>query len=159
MTALAHTVPGAGLPSGSGLAVVLLVCGTVGAAVSRITLEDRRARLSVVAAALGVAQALGHIVLWLGGGHHHSAAPLGLTPAMTAAHLGAAVVLGAAIVAVEYLYVVCASVLQWLRLFATSGVRPPVRKSRRATKVVVAQRIWVASGLGMRAPPVRCATA
>lgn len=158
-TATAHTAASAELPGGSATAVALLICGTVGALLARIALDDRRARFLAVIAALGVAQALGHLVFSFAGGHHGSASPLGVTPAMAAAHAGAAVVLGAVIVTVEYLYLVCASVLRWLRLFATRGLRPRVRSPRRKAKILVAQSVWVSSGLGMRAPPVRCATA
>ncbi|SEH62539.1 hypothetical protein SAMN04489835_2172 [Mycolicibacterium rutilum] len=157
VSAVAHIAAGGEMPGGTSLAVAILVCGTVGAVLARITLDDRRARITAVVAALGLAQALGHVVFLLAGGHHHAA--FGLTPVMVAAHVGAAVVLGAGIVAVEHLYVVCASVLRWLRVYATLGVRPRARTSRRFTKVLVARPVLISSGLGMRAPPVRFATA
>ena len=77
---------------------------------------------------------------------------------MTAVHIGAAVLLGGAIVAVEHLYAVCSSVLCWLRLFARRTPRPVARIRRRASNVV-APRPVLAAGLGMRAPPGAVATA
>jgi hypothetical protein len=77
---------------------------------------------------------------------------------MIAAHAVAAVVLGAAISAAEYLYVVCTSVLCWLRLFTLREPRPTARVRRRPTNVVVVRTV-LATGLGMRAPPLAVATA
>ncbi|KUI38643.1 hypothetical protein AU197_22840 [Mycobacterium sp. IS-1590] len=159
LTATAHTIAGGRLPGGSALVVAVLVCATVGAAVARPGLDGRYARLLGVVGALSLAQFFGHLAFVVAGGHVHSATALGLTPAMVAAHVGAAVVLGAAIAAVEYLYVVCVSVLQWLRLFATSGPRPRVRRVHRVVKTVVAESVLFSYGLGMRAPPLRSATA
>lgn len=135
----------------------MLFCATAGAMVARLALDGRHARLVGVTGALGLAQLSGHFSFVVAGGHHHSAA--GLTPAMVAAHIGAAVVLGAAIAAVEYLYVVCVSVLRWLRIFAVLGVRPRNQRPRPAVKTVVAESVLLSYGLGMRAPPVRFATA
>ena len=73
---------------------------------------------------------------------------------MIAAHAGAAVVLGIAISAVEHLYLVCSSVLRWLRLFATVTPRPAPPRTRRRTNNVVAQSLLWHTGLGMRAPPM-----
>lgn len=78
---------------------------------------------------------------------------------MVAAHAVAAVVLGVAISAVEHLYVVCASVLCWLRLFATAAARPAARGVRRTADAAVAQCVLLLSGLGMRAPPTGTVTA
>lgn len=158
LTATAHTFAGGQLPRGSTLIVTMLVCATAGAVVARPALEGRRARLVGVTGVLSLAQILGHLTFVIAGGHMHSAA-LGLTPAMVAVHFGAAVVLGAAIAAVEYLYVVCVSVLRWLRIFATLGLRPRVRRLHRTAKTVVAESVLLSYGLGMRAPPVRFATA
>lgn len=159
LTATAHTFAGGRLPSGSALIVAMLVCATVGAVVTRPALDGRHARLLGAVGALILAQLLGHLSFVVAGGHVHAGAALGLTPAMTAAHVGAAVVLGAAIAAVEYLYVVGVSVLQWLRIFATSGPRPRVRRVHRVVKTVVAESVLFSYGLGMRAPPQRLATA
>lgn len=159
LTATAHTFAGGQLPRGSALVVAMLVCATAGAVVARPALDGRHARFVGATGALSLAQILGHLTFVVAGGHVHSAAALGLTPAMVTVHFGAAVVLGAAIAAVEYLYVVCVSVLQWLRIFATLGLRPRVRRLHRATKTVVAESVLFSYGLGMRAPPVRFATA
>lgn len=148
----AHAAAGGALPQGASLFVAVLVCAATGASTGGLRLESRRAGLIGVVAALGIAQLLGHLTLAVASAHHHHGAAM--TPAMATAHVGAAVALGAAIAAVEYLYVVCASVLCWLRLFACAAVRPPVRALRWCTDVVVAQPILLRSGLGMRAPPV-----
>lgn len=159
LTATAHTFAGGRLPEGSALIVAMLVCATVGAAVARPALDGRYARVVGAVGALSLAQILGHLSFVVAGGHVHAAAALGLTPAMVVAHVGAAVVLGAAIAAVEYLYVVGVSVLHWLRIFATSGPRPRVRRARHAVKTVVAESVLFSYGLGMRAPPAGFRTA
>nr|WP_090339231.1 hypothetical protein [Mycolicibacterium malmesburyense] len=159
LTATAHTFAGGQLPRGSAMVVAMLVCATVGAVVARPALDGRRARVIGIVGALSLAQVLGHLAFVVAGGHVHSAGALGFTPAMVTAHVGAAVVLGAAIAAVEYLYVVCVSVLRWLRIFTTRGVPPRVRRLDRDVKTVVAESVLFSYGLGMRAPPLRCTTA
>ncbi|BBY45601.1 hypothetical protein [Mycolicibacterium celeriflavum] len=159
LTATAHTFAQGELPRGSALIVAMLLCATAGTAVARLTLDGRHARLVGAIGALSIAQVLGHLSFVVSGGHHHSAAALGFTPAMVAAHLGAALVLGAAIAAVEYLYVVSVSVLRWLRIFAALALRPRVRRVPRVAKTVVAESVLFNYGLGMRAPPARYATA
>lgn len=156
MTAGAHAAAGGGLPRGAALVAVLLLCATVGAMVGALDVAGRAARWSATAAGLGVAQFLGHVVLSAAG--HHGGVELTPNPSMMAAHAVAAAVLGAAICAAEYLYVVCSSVLCWLRLFAMRTTRPVGRLRRRATKVVVLRPVLV-TGLGMRAPPQAFATA
>jgi hypothetical protein len=136
----------------------MLVCAIVGALLSAAPLEGRSGRLLGVIGALTVAQSLGHLTLMASAPHHHGDA-LGVTPTMAAAHLAAAVVLGIAITTVEYLYVVCGSVLCWLRLFAMRAVRPAARVMPLTTSDVVAQSVLLRSGLGMRAPPLRAALA
>ncbi|OBG22801.1 hypothetical protein A5765_20020 [Mycolicibacterium celeriflavum] len=159
LTATAHTFAHGELPRGSALIVAMLLCATAGTAAARLTLDGRHARLVGAVGALSIAQVLGHLSFVVAGGHHHSAAALGFTPAMVAAHLGAALVLGAAIAAVEYLYVVCVSVLRWLRIFAALALRPRMRRVHRVAKTVVAESVLFNYGLGMRAPPARYATA
>jgi hypothetical protein len=156
MTAGAHATAGGGLPHGGALVAVLLLCATVGAMLGATAAEGRVARWSVTTAALGVAQLLGHLVLALAS--HHGGVDATPGPSMIAAHAVAAVILGAAICAAEYLYVVCVSVLCWLRLFALRMPRPVARIRRRKTKVV-ALRPVLTTGLGMRAPPSVFATA
>lgn len=147
----AHAAAGGTNPRGAALVIAVLTCATVGAAAGAMRFDGRRSGVLAVTAALTVAQTLGHLVLAVAGGHHHHG--LGLSPSMAAAHAAAAGVLGVAIASVEYLYVVCASVLCWLRLFAAASVRPPARARRWTLDVVVAQPILLRLGLGMRAPP------
>jgi hypothetical protein len=129
----------------------MLVCAIVGAVLSAAPLEGRSGRLLGVVGALTVAQSLGHLTL-MASAHHHGDA-LFASPSMAAAHLAAAVILGVAINSVEYLYVVCESVLCWLRLFAMAALRPATRLLPLLTSDVVAQSVLRCSGLGMRAPP------
>lgn len=146
------------MPQGGRLIASILVCAIIGAVLAAAPLEGRHVRLLGVIGALAVAQSLGHLTLMASASHHHSAAA-GVTPSMAAAHLVAAVILGVAITSVEYLYVVCESVLCWLRLFAMAASRPTVRFVPLATNDVVAQPVLLRSGLGMRAPPRHAALA
>ncbi|ULE35217.1 hypothetical protein [Mycobacterium sp. IDR2000157661] len=158
VTAGAHTSAGADLPGGAALTLALLVCATFGAVLARIRLDGRYARMFGVVGALSLAQVLGHLTFVIAGGHHH-ADPFGLTGSMMVAHVAAALALGVAISAAEYLYVVCSSVLHWLRVFAALVIRPQSRSTRFVLRTVVAEPVLLNSGLGMRAPPGRIATA
>ena len=155
VTVIAHAVGGCASPSSPALVVAVLACASTGAALAGITLESRGHRVLGVIGALAIAQALGHGLLTVVGGHHHDL--LGSSPAMVAAHVVAAVTLGVAIASVEYLYAVCTSVLCWLRLFLVHAQRPPARPPV-ATNDVVAQSVLRLSGLGMRAPPLLACT-
>lgn len=157
MTAGAHAAAGGGLPRGTALVLVLLLCATVGAMLGALRVEGRAARWIATASALGLAQLAGHLAL-AATGHHHGGDDFAAGPSMIAAHAVAAVALGAAISVAEYLYVVCTSVLCWLRLFALREPRPTARVRRRPTNVVVVRPV-LAAGLGMRAPPLAVATA
>ncbi|CAA0131595.1 Uncharacterised protein [Mycolicibacterium vanbaalenii] len=151
MTVGAHAAAGGGVPLGGALVISLLVCATIGTAIGFLRLESRSARWLATTAALCAAQFLGHVVL-VATGHHHAGSALGMSPSMAASHIGAAVVLGVAITSAEYLYVVCSSVLCWLRLFSLRAPRPAVRTVRRTTNIVAVQPVFT-TGLGMRAPP------
>lgn len=151
MTVGAHAGAGAGSPHGSALVLTLLLCATVGALAGSTRVEGRAARWAATTAALGAAQFLGHATLAVAG-HHPGGYDAVPAPSMIAAHAVAAVSLGLAISAAEYLYVVCSSVLCWLHLFTRPAPRPVPRVRRRATKVVVRRPVLV-TGLGMRAPP------
>ncbi|MGV0794792.1 hypothetical protein [Mycolicibacterium sp. XJ1819] len=151
LTIGAHAAAGGALPHGAALIVSMLPAATIGAILAGATLEGRRGRLVGVIGALTVAQFLGHLSLVVAGGHHGGG--LGMTTTMAAGHLAAAVLLGVAITAVEYLYVVCSSVLCWLRLFATAPSRPAAPSPRPVTSDVVAHSVLRSPGLGMRAPP------
>jgi hypothetical protein len=155
----AHAAASGMLPRGAALVAALLVCATSGVTAAGIRLQNRHAQVLGLIAALGAAQLLGHLTLTMAGGHH-AGTGLGMAPTMIAAHAAAAVLLGAAIGAVEHLYLVCSSVLCWLRLFAAYTPRPAPPRARRRTTNVVAQSLLWRTGLGMRAPPMgACATA
>lgn len=85
------------------------------------------------------------------GGHHHGGALV--SAPMLALHAAAAVGLGLLIGAVEYLFIVCATVLSWLRLFAVGRVEPAGDAAWWPSDVVVARPVLLRAGLGMRAPP------
>ncbi len=155
VTVLAHASGGGGLPMGSALMALIIVCATVGAGVGVINLEGRHARLALIIAALSAGQALGHVTLTAIGTHHHVGSALANPLRMLALHAIAAVALGLLIGAVEYLFLVCSSVLSWLRLFATSGLVPAAASVHRYSNVVVVQPVLLRAGLGMRAPPRR----
>lgn len=159
LTVGAHTSVDEGLPNGAALMVVLLLCATAGAVVGSAPTGGGHGRLPGVIAALSGTQLLGHWALELFGGHHHGIGAFAMSPSMAAAHAAAAVVLGAAIAAVEYLYVVCESVLCWLRLFTQDAVRATSRARHWTPNNVVAQPVLLRSGLGMRAPPSGVASA
>ena len=168
MTVGAHSAAGGGIPSGGALIISLLACATVGTMIGCLRFQGRGASWLGTATALGAAQFLGHLT-FVATGHQHSGhqyqghqyqggATLAPSPSMIATHLGAAVILGVAIAAAEYLYVVCSSVLCWLRLFAVSVLRPAPRLIRPITNIVVVQPVF-RTGLGMRAPPWTVSTA
>ena len=148
----AHAGAAGAVPHGAALVAALLVCATAGAAVGAVELSTRHTRAAAVFAALCAAQFLSHVTLAVTGGHHHAGDGMGLTPAMIAAHLGAAVLLGLSIAVVEHLYTVSATLLTWLRLFAVSTPRPTSPPVRRAEPVVI-RPVLLRPGLGMRAPP------
>ena len=152
VTGGAHAAAGGGLPQGSALVLSGLVCAIVGALLAGTTLEGPRLRLRTVIGGLVAAQGLGHLVLSIAAGHHHGG--LAASPSMVAAHLIGAVLLGAAITIVEYLYVVCVSLLCWLRVFATIGHRTTARTRPVVRRDVPALSVLCCAGLGMRAPPL-----
>lgn len=147
LTCAAHAAAGGALPSGPTLVLVALACAIVGAAVAAAAVDGQRLRLLVTTAGLTVAQLFGHLILMVPA--HHG----GLTWSMAAAHLIAALLLGAVITAVEHLYAVCLTVLCWLRLFAAASRRPTPSGRRIEPRDVFAQSVLRACGLGMRAPP------
>lgn len=156
VTAFAHAAGGGGNPTGSALVALVGVCALVGMSVGTVNLGGRHGRVKLAIAAMCAAQLLGHLVLTVVGGHHHSGGLLS-TP-MLALHVIAAVVLGLLIGAVEYLYVVCSSVLSWLRLFATDVYTPSIASARRHSNIVVVEPALLRAGLGMRAPPTPLAS-
>jgi hypothetical protein len=153
ITALAHAAGGGGIPSGSALVEVLIVCATVGAGVGAVDVAGRHARVGLIIAALCAGQGLGHLVLTAVASHDHPGSANAPPWQMLSLHVIAAVVAGLLIGAVEYLYVVCSAVLTWLRLFATAVLTPQPTCLRRYSNVVVVQPVLLRAGLGMRAPP------
>lgn len=150
LTVLAHTAAGGALPAGAPLMLLIIVSATTGAASGMLTLDGRAAAFTALIAALGTGQLLGHLTLSLAAHHGHG---LGLTSGMLALHAIAAIGLGVLIALAEHLYLVCASVLCWLRLILVNRRRVPGSARWFAATSVVAQSILLVSGLGMRAPP------
>ena len=148
---VAHTAAGGMAPTSSPLIVLLLLCAALGAAVGGLNPQTRPVKTGLLIAGLGAGQLLGHFALAMSGGHHHAASLL--TAPMIGMHAAAAVGLGLVIGMAEYLFVVGASVLSWLRIFATARIRPLVRELWRPSNVVVARPVLLHAGLGMRAPP------
>jgi hypothetical protein len=147
----AHAFGGGGVPQGGALVTAALACAIIGALAGEVSGRNRRLCLVAVVAALCVGQVLSHVI-FAATGHHH--AGMAMTPSMAGAHAGAAVALGAVICAAEYLYVVGATVLSWLRLFATAVTRPLCRPVPRTRSRVVVTSTFPPAALGMRAPPV-----
>lgn len=150
LTAVAHTAAGGSLPVGAPLAGLLIVSVAVGATAGAITVKRYYARVAALMAALCGGQLLGHVTLSVAGHHGDGIAP---TTSMLATHVIAAAILGLLIGLVEHVYVVCESVLCWLRLFEVDRCRPVGRPQRGGTTSVVVQSVLLRSGLGMRAPP------
>lgn len=150
----AHAFAGGGVPQGGALVTAALACSITGVVAAEVSGRSRRLCLAAVVVALCVGQALSHVIFAVTG-HHH--AGMEMTPSMAAAHALAALALGVVICAVEYLYVVGATVLSWLRLFATAVTRPVCRPVRRTRARVVVASSFLPSALGMRAPPVALA--
>ncbi|MCG7593923.1 hypothetical protein [Mycobacterium sp. PSTR-4-N] len=145
MTAGAHAAAGGGVPRGPAFVVVLLICLTAGALATCVRAD--RGAYAVTAAALCGAQLSGHVALTMAA-HHHGTVGW----SMAAAHLGAALLLAAAITSVEFLYAVCVSVLCWVRLFALRAPRPPAPRIRYRAAIARPRPVPI-GGTGMRAPP------
>ena len=162
ITALAHAAGGGGIPSGSALVEVLIVCATVGAGVGAVDVAGRHARVGLIIAALCAGQGLGHLVLTAVASHDHPGSANAPPWQMLSLHVIAAVVAGLLIGAVEYLYVVCSAVLTWLRLFATAVLTPqayvsaPLLECRCRATGAAGRRPWHARAAGA-VPPWRLA--
>ncbi|MEN3221487.1 hypothetical protein PUR22_11635 [Mycolicibacterium porcinum] len=148
---VAHTAAGGMAPTSSPLIVLLLLCAALGAAVGGLHPQTRSAKTGLLVAGLGAGQLLGHFALAMAGGHHHGSSLL--SAPMAGMHAAAAVGLGLMIGVAEYLFVVCASVLTWLRIFTAARIHPLVRELWWPSNVVVARPVLLRTGLGMRAPP------
>lgn len=147
LTGTAHAAAGGGLPGGSGVIVLALVCSAVGAATSAGLRDGRRQRLAVLAAGLVAGQTLGHLVLTLTA-HHGMGGP---SIPMLAAHGTAALALAVLIGLAGHLYTVCASVLAWLCPTIVHRGRPTTRRWR-STPIGLRSRL-LPGGTRMRAPP------
>lgn len=148
---VAHTAAGGMAPTSSPLIVLVLLCAALGAAVGGLNPQTRSVKTGLLIAALGAGQLLGHFALAMAGGHHHG--PSLLSVPMAGMHVAAAVGLGLVIGVAEYLFVVGASVLTWLRIFAAARIRPLIRVLWWSSSAVVPQPVLLRAGLGMRAPP------
>ncbi len=157
MTVGAHAAGGGGVPTGGAMIIALMACATVGTMIGCLRLESHASHRLATATALLAAQFLGHAAL-VAAGHHHTGNATELGTSMAAAHVAAAVILGVTITAAEYLYVVCSSVLCWLRLFAMRALRTAGLIVRHVTPVDLLRPVCV-TGLGMRAPPRMAVTA
>jgi hypothetical protein len=111
----------------------------------------------LIVGALAAGQCASHVMLAAFAGHHHLDAVGWPTGTMFAAHAAAAVVLGLLIGAVECLYVVCVSVLCWLRLFVVRQAAPVGVTAYHDPRLVVAQYFLIGPGRGTRAPPMATA--
>jgi hypothetical protein len=146
----AHVWAGGALPAGSSAVLLWLVCAAVGGVTCA---GAERLQPTRLAAGLLAGQAVGHLVLTATAHHGHGHA-WGSTQ-MAAAHVTAAVALGALIGLVGHLCVVIASVLSWLRLIAVSRVRVPARRWPSIPPMM--RRRLPAGGTRTRAPPIAAA--
>lgn len=147
---LAAHAAGGGAPTGTPMSLMILMCATVGAAVSTVTVERYLTKVMMLAGAVTAAQVLGHVAL--SAASHHGVHDAPLSTPMVFSHLFAAVTLAILIALAEFLYQVCGSVLCWLRLVAIHRGRShaPLLLGRH---VVMIRQTLLRSGLGMRAPP------
>jgi hypothetical protein len=98
VTAVAgHGFGGAHLPGSAAVVLVVLCSAVIGAVAAAVATR----RVPVVIACLAIGQVLGHYLLGLVGEHAHTAQ---WSPAMVAAHLGAALVAAALICTAEGLF-------------------------------------------------------
>lgn len=149
LTLTAHTAAAGMPPSGAAAVMVALVSALSGALVGTVAAGRRQVQWTHAAAALIAGQGLGHLTLAMDTSGHGAH---GLTPSapMVAAHVAAAVALGALISMVAHLYTVCQSVLSLVVVHRSRPVGQVVNRRR----TVPLRSLWVGSGTGLRAPPV-----
>ncbi|MBY6537909.1 hypothetical protein HQ325_04415 [Rhodococcus sp. BP-349] len=150
VTAAAHSLGGAALPSQSAVVALLAVCTGVGWMVS--STPAGRNRLVV---ALAAAQALGHLTLTVVDGHHHG--PL-LDPRMAAAHTLAIGVGAVAVHGAERGIIAAARAMRRILpvVLAVADVdTDTVRPARPVIRVDAPARLLDLSGRGTRGPPAR----
>jgi hypothetical protein len=146
----AHAFAG-GVPSGGGIALLILLAGTIGAMAA---IKDSAGGATALVLMLTTGQILGHLVLACGAHAHtdHST----LTPAMIVAH-GAAVVLGAFLITAGGRF--CQLVSTAVRALAAPSLRP-VRLLRglvTTSDQPLLSLVLVGSSLSYRGPPVSLA--
>jgi hypothetical protein len=150
VTAAAHDLGGATLPSQSAAVALLAVCTGIGWMVS--TVPSGKSRVVV---ALAAAQALGHLTLTVVDGHHHG--PL-LDPRMAAAHILAVGIGAVAVHGAERGIIAAARAMRRILpiVLAVAAVdTDTVRPARPVIRVDVPARLLDLSGHGTRGPPAR----
>ncbi|CAN5697561.1 hypothetical protein BH11ACT6_BH11ACT6_16640 [soil metagenome] len=150
MTAAAHAA-GGGDPAGTPLLLLTIACATVGALATTCTPVSHLAKIAAMVGALGGAQAMGHLTL--AAAEHHGLHAMAPSVPMLVAHGFATLALATLITLAEYLYLVCWSVLSWLRLVVLQHSSPPA-PVLRGTATPPVRSVLLRSGMGMRAPPV-----
>jgi hypothetical protein len=148
VTAAAHTAGGGAVPSETTGLLLIVICSAVGCAAASIR-GLSRIRLM---AALGTAQALGHLTLTAGDMHHHGAT---MDRRMLGAHL-LAIVTGALLIrAAERGMRWAISTLRRVapRPAPRLTVRAPFVPVSPAYRVALTPRLADLSGAGTRGPP------
>ncbi|MFG1784087.1 hypothetical protein ACGFIU_16750 [Rhodococcus oryzae] len=146
----AHALGGGAAPTESSVVLLMLGCAAVGAVIASVRVA--RHQLLVVAAALSLGQAIGHIALEMGAVHLHGPQ---LSPQMVAAHAAAVAVTAVLIRAGER---GCISALSALSRrvpapFTEVPVLVPVAVRVPADSPTPARWLLVGSGTGTRGPP------
>ncbi|MET9489187.1 hypothetical protein [Nocardia sp. NPDC006630] len=145
----AHGAAGGGYPGSTGLALLLLAAGTIGALAA--TLHSPVA----LPALLVLGQPVCHVALGGLTQHGHAAGAMDFlgTGAMAAAHTTAALVFAVLILVAERLYLL---VSQTLRAVLTRPAGRPVHSpaGRWAPVVAAARQLLALGANGSRAPPV-----
>jgi hypothetical protein len=146
LSAAAHAAAG-GFPSGGGIALLILLAGTLGAITMVNDRPDGAAALIVVLAA---GQILGHVVLACGA-HDHTGGGLS-SPAMVGAH-GAAVLLGAFLISVGGRF--CRLLSTAVRaLLASTFPPPPLVRAVTTTSDQPLLSLLLVAPSSYRGPPV-----
>ncbi|WP_231496678.1 hypothetical protein [Rhodococcus sp. UNC363MFTsu5.1] len=146
----AHALGGGTAPTESSVVLLVLGCAAIGAAIASVRVD--RHQLLIVAAALTLGQAIGHVALAMGAVHPHGPQ---LGPAMVAAHAAAVAVSALLIRAGERGCVAALSALT-RRIpapFVEAPVPGPVADCVPSDGPMPARWLLVGSGTGTRGPP------